>query len=99
MVEWWSLYDSGVPVLGAAASGIHVVVAGLIGWAALVLPLALGGFALRIFRRPVPTPPNNRIALGLSLALLAASPRMLPSVGPRQGLHPKAKAAPSATGP
>ena len=73
VVEWWSLYDSGVPVLGAAASGIHVVVAGLIGWAALVLPLALGGFALRIFRRPVPTPPNNRIALGLSLALLAAS--------------------------
>ena len=30
VVEWWSLYDSGVPVLGAAASGIHVVVAGLI---------------------------------------------------------------------
>ncbi|MCT2181216.1 DNA translocase FtsK [Kocuria sp. p3-SID1433] len=73
VVEWWSLYESGIPVLGAAASGVHLVVAGLIGWAALVLPLALGGFALRVFRRPVPTPPNNRIALGLSLALLAAS--------------------------
>ncbi len=73
VVEWWSLQDAGIAVVSPAAAGLHTVVAGLIGWAALVLPLALGGFALRIFRRPVPTPPNNRIALGLSLAVLAAS--------------------------
>ncbi|NKE09718.1 MULTISPECIES: DNA translocase FtsK [Kocuria] len=73
VVEWWALYGAGIPVLSAAAFGVHWLVAGLIGWAALVLPLALIGFAVRVFRKPVPTASNNRIALGLTVAVLAAA--------------------------
>ncbi|NHU85158.1 DNA translocase FtsK [Kocuria sp. JC486] len=73
LVEWWSLYDAGIPGVSTVASGVHWLVAGLIGWAALVLPLALIGFALHVFRRPVPTTTNNRIALGSAVAVLAGS--------------------------
>lgn len=73
VVEWWSLYDAGVPGISPAAFGVHWLVAGLIGWAALALPLALIGFAVRVFRKPVPTAVNNRIALGLTIAVLAGS--------------------------
>ncbi|KAA9393602.1 DNA translocase FtsK [Kocuria coralli] len=73
VVEWWSLYDAGIPGVSAIASGIHWFVAGLIGWAALVLPLGLLGFSVRLFRKPVPTTTNNRIALGLTIAILAGA--------------------------
>ncbi|MDO5618742.1 FtsK/SpoIIIE family DNA translocase [Kocuria sp.] len=73
VVEWWALYGAGVPVVSPAAYGVHWLVAGLIGWAALALPLALIGFAVRVFRRPIPTSTNNRIAVGLTVAILAGA--------------------------
>ncbi|MDO5710990.1 MAG: DNA translocase FtsK 4TM domain-containing protein, partial [Micrococcales bacterium] len=62
--EWW-----GLP--GTLGSLIHTVVAGTFGRAALVLPLVLLAFAVRLMRRPDDDRGTNRltvgtIALGLS---------------------------------
>lgn len=73
MVEWWGLHAAGLQSISTVAFGVHWLVAGLIGWAVLVLPLALIGFAVHVFRRPVPTSANNRIAVGLTIAVLAGS--------------------------
>lgn len=73
LVEWWSLYATAIHGVATIGFGVHWFVAGLIGWAAIVLPVALIGFSVRVFRKPIPTPPNNRIALGLIIAVLACA--------------------------
>ncbi|WP_141820231.1 FtsK/SpoIIIE family DNA translocase [Ornithinimicrobium humiphilum] len=64
--EWWGLDG----VVGAA---IHTVVAGTFGRVALVLPIVLLFFAVRLFRRPDDTAATHRMTIGMTALLLSAS--------------------------
>ncbi len=64
--EWWHLD-------GFFGDLIHTVVAGTFGRVALVLPLVLLFFAVRLFRRPDDSQATNRMTIGTSALLLAAS--------------------------
>ncbi|MCG2620344.1 DNA translocase FtsK [Arthrobacter sp. I2-34] len=66
VVEWWDLD-------GGFADVVHAVFGGTFGWMALVLPVFLGAFAVRLFRYPEQNAANNRIAVGLSLAMLSGT--------------------------
>ncbi|WP_313715705.1 DNA translocase FtsK [Arsenicicoccus bolidensis] len=63
--EWWNMP-------GWPGAVVHTVVAGTIGCVALVLPLVLLGFGLRVLRAPDDGHATNRIAIG-SFALLLAT--------------------------
>lgn len=76
--EWWGLS-------GAAGQVIHTVAAGTFGRAALVLPLVLLAFGVRLMRRPDDDRGTNRlmigtVVLGLSvcgvLHIVAGAPTM-----------------------
>jgi DNA segregation ATPase FtsK/SpoIIIE, S-DNA-T family len=64
--EWWHLE-------GLFGDLIHTVVAGTFGRVALVLPLVLLFFAVRLFRRPDESQATNRMTIGTCALLLAAS--------------------------
>ncbi|MDO5696501.1 MAG: DNA translocase FtsK [Dermatophilus congolensis] len=57
--EWW-----GLP--GTVGDVIHIVAAGTVGWGALVLPLVLVGFGIRLMRSPVDDHATNRVAIGIT---------------------------------
>ncbi|AKT52895.1 cell division protein FtsK [Arsenicicoccus sp. oral taxon 190] len=63
--EWW-----GMP--GWPGAVVHTVVAGTVGCIALVVPLVLLGFGLRVLRAPDDSHATNRIAIGTFAVLLAA---------------------------
>ncbi|NKX56089.1 FtsK/SpoIIIE family DNA translocase [Arthrobacter mobilis] len=65
-VEWWGL-------TGGFASVVHAVFGGTFGWMALVLPVFLAVFAVRLMRAPEQIAANNRIAIGLSLGMLSGT--------------------------
>ncbi|MGP9694995.1 DNA translocase FtsK 4TM domain-containing protein [Brachybacterium sp. AOP25-B2-12] len=62
--EW---FQAGGPVFEA----VHTVAAGTFGVIAVVLPLLLAGWSLRMFRRPDLVRANSRIALGMAILLTA----------------------------
>jgi DNA segregation ATPase FtsK/SpoIIIE, S-DNA-T family len=64
--EWWGLQ-------GPVGDGVHAVAAGTFGLVALVLPVVLVFFALRMLRRPQEGAANHRMAIGTVALLLAAS--------------------------
>src|SRR5690606_29493270 len=64
--EWWHLD-------GMFGDAVHAVVAGTFGRVALVLPLVLVFFAVRLFRRPDDAQATNRMTIGTCALLLAAS--------------------------
>ena len=57
--EWWGLS-------GRVGDVIHIVAAGTFGWGALVLPLVLIGFGIRLMRSPVEDHATNRVAIGIT---------------------------------
>ena len=57
--EWWGLQ-------GTVGDVIHIVAAGTFGWGALVLPLVLIGFGIRLMRSPVEDHATNRVAIGIT---------------------------------
>ncbi|NKX49542.1 DNA translocase FtsK, partial [Arthrobacter deserti] len=65
-VEWWGLS-------GGFAGAVHAVFGGTFGWMALILPVLLFIFAVRLFRAPEQVAANNRIAIGLGLGTLAGT--------------------------
>lgn len=65
-VEWWGL-------AGGFAGAVHAVFGGTFGWMALILPVFLAVFAVRLFRSPEQIAANNRIAVGLSLGMLSGT--------------------------
>ncbi|WP_156875690.1 FtsK/SpoIIIE family DNA translocase [Ornithinimicrobium pekingense] len=65
--EWWTLSD------GLFGDIVHAMAAGTFGRVALVLPLVLCFFAVRLFRRPDESQATNRMTIGTSALLLAAS--------------------------
>ena len=64
--EWWHLD-------GMFGDAVHAVVAGTFGRVALVLPVVLLFFALRLFRRPGEQQATNRMSIGTIALLLSAS--------------------------
>ncbi|EMY35155.1 FtsK/SpoIIIE family protein [Arthrobacter crystallopoietes BAB-32] len=59
-VEWWALS-------GGFADVVHAVFGGTFGWMALLLPVFLLVFAVRLMRSPEDVAGNNRIAIGLAI--------------------------------
>ncbi|WP_202613714.1 FtsK/SpoIIIE family DNA translocase [Ornithinimicrobium cerasi] len=64
--EWWNLD-------GLFGDAVHSVVAGTVGRVALVLPLVLLFFAIRMFRRPTEGQATNRMSIGTVALLLSAA--------------------------
>ncbi|WP_405032479.1 DNA translocase FtsK 4TM domain-containing protein [Ornithinimicrobium sp. LYQ121] len=64
--EWWQLD-------GLFGDAVHAVVAGTFGRVALVLPLVLVLFAVRVFRRPQDSQGTHRMTIGMTALLLAAA--------------------------
>ncbi|WP_192498794.1 DNA translocase FtsK [Ornithinimicrobium pratense] len=64
--EWWHLD-------GVFGDAVHAVTAGTLGRVALVLPVVLIFFALRLFRRPTDQQATNRMSIGTIALLLSAS--------------------------
>jgi S-DNA-T family DNA segregation ATPase FtsK/SpoIIIE len=64
--EWWHLD-------GMFGDAVHAAAAGTFGRVALVLPVVLLFFALRLFRRPTDQQATNRMSIGTIALLLAAS--------------------------
>ncbi|MHA7155429.1 FtsK/SpoIIIE family DNA translocase [Arthrobacter sp. TMN-50] len=65
-VEWWALTGPGADV-------VHAVAAGTFGWMALLVPFMLLIGAVRLFRYPENHRANNRVAIGMTIALFAGS--------------------------
>ena len=65
-VEWWALK-------GGFADVVHAVFGGTFGWMALLLPMFLLVFSVRLMRSPEDVAGNNRIAIGLSLMTLSGT--------------------------
>ncbi len=63
--EWWHLD-------GFFGDLVHTVVAGTLGRVALVLPLVLVFFAVRMFRRPDESQATHRMGIGTAALLLSA---------------------------
>jgi S-DNA-T family DNA segregation ATPase FtsK/SpoIIIE len=63
--EWWGLE-------GPVGAAIHAVAAGTFGLVALVLPVVLVFFALRMLRRPQEGAANHRMGIGTIALLLSA---------------------------
>ncbi len=63
--EWWGLR-------GPIGSAIHTVVGGTFGLVALVLPVLLLFFALRMLRSPTASAANHRMLIGTGAITLAA---------------------------
>ncbi|RII41996.1 DNA translocase FtsK [Galactobacter valiniphilus] len=68
VVEWWGLRD-----VGWFGKAVHAVVGGTFGLMAVALPAVLIFVAFRLFRHPAEHRTNNRITIGLWVALLAGS--------------------------
>jgi S-DNA-T family DNA segregation ATPase FtsK/SpoIIIE len=64
--EWWGLR-------GMAGDVIHAVVAGTFGRVALVLPIALLVFGIRLLRAPGDSASTNRITIGTTAVTFAAA--------------------------
>ncbi|MFC5042934.1 DNA translocase FtsK 4TM domain-containing protein [Ornithinimicrobium kibberense] len=64
--EWWGLD-------GMFGDAVHAVAAGTFGRVALVLPVVLLFFAVRLFRRPGEQQATNRMSIGTVALLLAGS--------------------------
>ena len=64
--EWWGLD-------GLFGDAVHAVAAGTFGRVALVLPLVLLFFALRLFRAPDDQQATNRMSIGTAALLVAGS--------------------------
>ncbi|WP_130013252.1 FtsK/SpoIIIE family DNA translocase [Serinicoccus sediminis] len=64
--EWWGLD-------GFVGDVIHVAAAGTFGRVALVLPAVLLFFAVRLFRAPGEQQATNRMSIGMTAMLVAAS--------------------------
>ena len=64
--EWWGLD-------GMFGDAVHAVVAGTFGRVALVLPVVLLFFAVRLFRAPDQQQATNRMSIGTTAMLVAAS--------------------------
>ncbi|WP_131106631.1 FtsK/SpoIIIE family DNA translocase [Ornithinimicrobium sufpigmenti] len=64
--EWWQLD-------GMFGDAVHTVTAGTFGRVALVLPVVLLFFALRLFRRPSDQQATNRMSIGTIALLLSAT--------------------------
>ncbi|WP_084253036.1 FtsK/SpoIIIE family DNA translocase [Devriesea agamarum] len=62
--EWWQ-------VSGSIFEAVHAVAGGTFGLIAVVLPVLLAGWAIRMFRRPDLVHANARIAIGIMLFLMA----------------------------
>lgn len=74
LVEWWALRTVDTYTwIEAPIRAWHVMVGGIFGHGALLLPIFSVIFSFRIFRHPLEIAPNNRIAIGLSTMLLAGS--------------------------
>ncbi len=69
VVDWWGArhWDHWVPEL------IHRLTAGSLGWASVILPLALLITSVRLFRTPQAHDNNGRVALGLAIILAAGA--------------------------
>ncbi|WP_026552990.1 DNA translocase FtsK [Arthrobacter sp. H20] len=65
-VEWWALTGPGADV-------VHAVAAGTFGWMALLVPFMLLIGAVRLFRYPENHRANNRVGIGMTIALFAGS--------------------------
>ncbi|QTG79824.1 FtsK/SpoIIIE family DNA translocase [Arthrobacter crystallopoietes] len=65
-VEWWAL-------TGGFADVVHAVAGGTFGWMALLLPVFLLIFTVRLMRSPEDARGNNRIAIGLTLMTLSGT--------------------------
>ncbi|WP_209730832.1 DNA translocase FtsK [Arthrobacter sp. CAN_C5] len=65
-VEWWALTGPGADV-------VHAVSAGTFGWMALLVPFMLLIGAVRLFRYPENHRANNRVGIGMTIALFAGS--------------------------
>jgi DNA segregation ATPase FtsK/SpoIIIE, S-DNA-T family len=65
-VEWWALK-------GGFADVVHAVFGGTFGWMALLLPMFLLVFSVRLMRSPEDVAGNNRIAIGLTLMTLSGT--------------------------
>ncbi|HEX2246366.1 MAG TPA: DNA translocase FtsK [Arthrobacter sp.] len=65
-VEWWAL-------TGGFADVVHAVAGGTFGWMALLLPVFLLIFTVRLMRSPEDARGNNRIAIGLTLMTLCGT--------------------------
>lgn len=65
-VEWWG-------VQGTFGDVVHAVVAGTVGRVALVLPLVLLLFGLRLMRRPDLAAANGRMGIGTTALLVATA--------------------------
>ncbi|MFX0539991.1 DNA translocase FtsK 4TM domain-containing protein [Ornithinimicrobium sp. Y1847] len=64
--EWWHLD-------GMFGDAVHAVAAGTLGRVALVLPIVLLFFAVRLFRSPDQQQATNRMGIGTTAMLIAAS--------------------------
>ncbi|WP_134774886.1 FtsK/SpoIIIE family DNA translocase [Ornithinimicrobium flavum] len=64
--EWWGLD-------GMFGDAVHAVAAGTFGRVALVLPVVLLFFAVRLFRAPDQQQATNRMSIGTTAMLVAAS--------------------------
>ncbi|MFW0110276.1 DNA translocase FtsK [Rothia sp. P13129] len=73
-VEWWAWGTVVLPSwVETPLHGWHVLVGGVWGQGALLIPFFAVFFAVRIFRHPLEVRSNNRIAAGLTIMLVAAS--------------------------
>ncbi|WP_147105179.1 FtsK/SpoIIIE family DNA translocase [Nesterenkonia populi] len=69
VVDWWGArhWDHWAPEL------VHRLTAGSLGWASVILPLALLITSVRLFRTPQAHDANGRVALGLAIILAAGA--------------------------